>query len=444
MGAVKTLEPAQWEGAQWLAGMTRALLADGPRVGKTPQSIVACDLVDAGSVLVVCPGIARDHWAREFGAWSLFGRPVAVVMDASDPIEPHGVTILSMDGSRNEGLHARAMAHRWDVLIIDEAQYLKEPGSQRTQMVCSAEGFAARADRIWFLTGSPVLNHPAELWVMLVTIGVYLGSYVDFLNRYCDWFMGDYGPVVKAVKNAEALRALLAPVMLRRTFYELHPDAPRPMWEQHALDPSHTDPEDWKAFLEVEGDDQIGGRAKALVRRLMAGEDVDTAAAGRKEGMTRLRWATSFAKVKPVAAWARDRLVSGESDKLVIFAHHSGIVRLLTEQLAEFGAMSIAGSTKMKARQRIIDSFREDPRERVRVVQDQIGRTAIDLSAARDLAFAEMDWVPENNAQASMRIQGLNQKRPPRLHNLFLPGSTDEGLSRVIEKKSRMVAEILS
>jgi len=434
------LDPAQEFGGRWLAGRRRAILGDGMRVGKTPQSIYAADLVGARNVLVVCPAIARDHWAREFDRWSLLGRPVAVVEEASDPIEPSGVTIVSMDGARTAGLFARVMRHRWDLLIVDEPQYLKDPASKRTAMVCSAEGFASRAARIWFLTGTPLLNHPAELWVMLVTVGAFSGTYRDFLDRYCEWFMGDHGPVVKGARNVPELREMLASVMLRRTFYELHPDRPRPTWQTHELDRSLVDPADWQAFLDLENNPPTPA-ARKLVRALMAGDDIDPAVLARDEGVTRLRWATSFAKVRPIAAWARARLE--ETDKLVIFAHHTRIIELLRAELAPLGSLALHGSLRRRARQAAIDAFQRDARDRVIIVQDQMGRTAVDLSAACELAFAELDWVPDNNAQAAMRVQGWNQTRPVALHDLVFPNSVDGILARVVQRKSRMIAEIL-
>ena len=249
-------------GAQWLAGRKRALLGDGPRVGKTPQAIVACDLINARSILVVCPGIARENWGREIEAVSLFGRPVAVVLDKDDPIAPDGWTVVSMDGARNDWLHARIMARQWDVLVVDEQQFLANRGAQRTQQVLSAKGFAARAARIWFLTGTPMLNQPDELYVVLRTIGVFRGSFEEFQDRFCEGYHGEYGFVVTAMKNVDELKAMLARVMLRRTYYEMFPDAPRPTWKAVELDPTLTAPEDIAALADLENHPQSGRQVK--------------------------------------------------------------------------------------------------------------------------------------------------------------------------------------
>ncbi|SFJ68885.1 DEAD/DEAH box helicase [Methylobacterium brachiatum] len=434
------LKPWQETGARWLAARERALLADGMRVGKTPQTIAAADYAGAESILIVCPGIARENWAREFDRFSIMGRPVAVVHGARDRIEPNGVTILSMDGARNGDLYARVMAHRWDVLTVDEAQYLKNPESQRTRQVLSARGFAAQARRIWFLTGTPMLNHPGELWIILRTCGRFAGSYTEFLDRFTVWFMGDFGPVVRALRDVDGLRALLEPVMLRRMWHEVSPDTPSPVWGEVRLDPGAISAEAKATLAAMEADGALGGRLRRLVERIGAGEKVELS----KEagGLTQLRSATAVAKAGPVAAWAAAELGARRIDKLVVFGHHTAMVEQVADRLAPFGAATIHGGTPMKQRQRNIDGFASDPARRVLVCQDQVARTAIDLTAASHLLFGELDWVPDNNAQAAMRVQGPRQTRPVHIHAAYLPGSSDEGLARILARKTKMAAEI--
>lgn len=428
--------PHQEDGARWLAGMPRALLAFQPRVGKTPTTIAALDYLGAPNALIVCPGIARENWRREVEAWSLFGRRTAVVTDARDPIAPDGVTICSMDGSRNGDLFARVMAHRWAVLVVDEAQDAKNPESIRTRQVLGARGFASRADRVWFLTGTPMLNHPGELWVMAATCGVWRESYEAFLSRFCDWFAGDYGPVVKGLRDAEGLRALLAPIMLRRTFRETFPDAPVAEWHDVELDPAEALPEHLAELEAMDADEALGGRLRKLVERMLRGEKVDLSKA--EGGLARLRGVTSIAKAGPVAAWLRGALAA-EFGKVVVACRHT---RLITHLAGALGADALHGAVPMRKRQAILDRFRNDPAARVLVLQDQIGRTAIDLSVADRLVLAEMDFVPDNNAQMAMRIQGLRQTGRPRIYAPALPGSSDQAVAKIVARKSALAAEL--
>ena len=438
------LKPHQEFGARWLAARPRALLADAPRVGKTATAIAASDYICAVSVLVVCPGIARENWAREYEKWQLLDRPIRFVMDKDDPIEPNGVTIVSMDGARSGTLHARIMEHTWDLMLVDEAQFLKEPSSKRTQQTLSKRGFAQKAARVWFLTGSPVLNHPGEAWVMLRTIGVWTGDYTSFLNRFARWFQGDYGPVVKGSKNVEELKRLMAPVMLRRTLKDVYPMMPDPTWIEVEVNPDDAWQDELENVLKMEANPKFGGHVKRLLEAVKRGEDVDFANAKPKTNLMLLRRATALAKVKAVSRWLKPKIDSGEIDKIVVFGHHGRMIEIIQEDFAYVGAKAIYGGTQEKRRQQAIDLFNTRANRRVLVVQDQIGRTAIDLSAmCNKLLFAELDWVPENNFQASMRIQGPKQTRPVTIWVAGMPRTTDALVTQALLRKTKMVSEIL-
>lgn len=441
--------PFQEEGARWLAGKTRALLGDSMRVGKTIQSVIAADLIGAQNVLVVCPGLARDVWRQHFEAASFFGRPISVVMEGGDPIEPNGVTILSMDGSRNAALHAAVMRHSWDVLIIDEGHFLKGKDSQRTNQVLSRHGFAAVAKRIWFLSGTPMLNGPQDMWVMLRTIGVTKLDYEEFLNRFCVWFPGEYGPVVKGAKNTEELRALLHPVMLRRTWKEVRHQVmakppPDPEWHDVYLDPLPQDVNhEWYVRLrDLEKAEKVRRGVTKLIEQIERGEEPKIK--NLAPATSSHRKAVSLAKSKPMATWLLHKLATEEFEKVVIFAHHRWTIDLLREYLRPYGAKTIYGGTKPKDQIQAIEYFRDRWARRVLICQDNMARQAIDLSAANHLVFAELDWVADNNAQAAMRIQGPRQTRPCHIWNMILNNSLDADVIRVCTRKTQMALEILA
>lgn len=446
------LYPYQEEGARFLASLRRGMLMDGMRVGKTPQAIAAADLVGARNVLVVCPGLAREVWARAFQKFSLLDRPVATVMQADDAIEPNGVTILSMDGARNGNLHARVMPVDWDVVILDECHFLKDPNSQRTRQVLSRVGFAAKAKRIWFLSGTPMLNSPSDLWVALRTIGVFKGDFEAFLNKFCVWFPGDYGPVVKDAKNTDELKRIMAPVTLRRTWSEVKGQVmtnplPDPKWHNVDLeyDGSAEDDSLIAEIKTLEDSERVMQTLNSWLEQIEAGADVDKLMTKVREraNIMALRRAIAIVKSGIVARWLIDRLATDEIDKAVVFCHHSKMVEMMRAYLDEYGAKSLYGGTPMEKRQKYIDGFNEKAHRRVLVCQDNIARQAIDLSASCHLVFGEMDFVAENNAQAAMRIQGPLQKRQPHIWVTHLKQSTDDVITKICLRKTKMAAQIL-
>ncbi|MEI7652610.1 MAG: SNF2-related protein, partial [Verrucomicrobiota bacterium] len=111
--------------------MPQALLADEMGLGKSCQTILAADMIGARDILVVCPASVRVNWEREFERFSPMYRPCTVLMSGKDKLPAGGVVICSYDmlQSFNHLLKAR----QWDVLVLDEAHYLKERSAQRTR-----------------------------------------------------------------------------------------------------------------------------------------------------------------------------------------------------------------------------------------------------------------------------------------------------------------------
>ena len=435
--------PYQIEGAEFLAARKRGGLLDGCRVGKTIQAVIACDLVGAKSVLVVCPGLARTGWGTTFEAASLMGLPRATVWNVKDPIEPNGVTILSMDNTRNLPIHGRIMQHQWDVLIVDEQHFLKTPTAKRTQMILSRTGFAANAKRIWFLSATPMPKDPSDLYTMLVTVGAFKGTHEDFLNQFCTWYMGDHGPVVTGAKNVDELQALMEPYFMRRVWEDVKHQArenpvPPAIWEEIDIVPKPGDfaEEDMLniGFLENEK------KVRKIIDEFLSG---DVRALPKSSEASRVRMAHAMVKAKPLATYISEKLVKWEWAKVVIFFHHFQPSELLMHYLSMFKPRRINGKTPDAKRDQHVREFNNKDKCRVLLVQDNIARQAIDLSSADRLVFFEMDWLDDNNHQAAMRIQGPRQNRQPYIYVSRLIGSMDEVIARAAARRARMSAEIL-
>ena len=145
------LFPYQAIGATFLAARNRALLCDEMGLGKTPQAIAACDKVGAKRVLVVCPAVVTENWRREFLRWQTLPRDVTIVM-GNDLFFPDGVHIVSYDRARARPTLNALSVRAWDVLIVDEAHFVKTPEAARSLAVRTLADGAVRA---WGADGHP-------------------------------------------------------------------------------------------------------------------------------------------------------------------------------------------------------------------------------------------------------------------------------------------------
>src|SRR5690606_17502309 len=121
-------------------------------------------------------------------------------------------------------LHEELQKMHWDVLVLDEAHKIKNRMAQQTKAVNKI-----KADRIFLLTGTPMLNRPDELWSLLHRLYPdKFRSYWRFVERYCTITDNGWGKEIGmgTPEQQEELKRLLAPIMLRRTKKEVLTELP--------------------------------------------------------------------------------------------------------------------------------------------------------------------------------------------------------------------------
>jgi SWI/SNF-related matrix-associated actin-dependent regulator 1 of chromatin subfamily A len=217
------LMPFQVEGAKLLALSPRAMLVWDPGVGKTPTSVRACLLASAARILVFCPPIGTAVWRRHFEDWSDIQD--IRVMNSFSALKPYGfaagggVRIIPYSRARlNVGVINATLEESWDVVIIDEAHYLKNSSAQRTKAIYGPKidlkgSPLENAKHIWCLTGTPLLNHPAEFWThlhalapdMIILQGFGVMTESVFTDRFCVTQQTPHGVRIMGGRNTHEL-----------------------------------------------------------------------------------------------------------------------------------------------------------------------------------------------------------------------------------------------
>jgi SNF2 family DNA or RNA helicase len=446
------LFPFQEVGAQWLVSKTHAFLADEMRVGKTPQAIRACDLVGAERILVLCPAIARMNWQREFVKFSWTGRRSTVLLSSSMKCQPliQPCLITSYDLAIRPPIRQWIQQQSWDVVILDEAHYLKNSDTKRTQL----------ADRLksrhgWRLSGTPAPNHSGELYPFLRTAGVWSGTYDAFADQFCvtETFnvKTKYGwiPKTKIVgsKNIPQLKALIAPFFLRRRLKDVAKDLPPMLFSDVVVEATEPDIHVWFPNVTLKIDTKaevMAGIAKeeqALQSILdltgKGGDGSDALAALQNAKTTTSRRWTVLKKIPAICEIITEELLSNAYAKIVIFAWHRDAIKYLHLKLKQFNPQVVYGGTPALQRDRCVHKFKTYGQVRVFIGNIQAAGVAIDLSCAQEVAFVEASWVPGENAQAAMRVHHLKQTAPVRVRFFSLAGSVDERIQDILRRKTR-------
>lgn len=436
------LEQYQIEGAAFLAANYRASIFDEPGLGKTAQAIRARELVKADRTIVICPAGVRQVWPYQIRLW---GRDNARVVKADSVFDlgawQHGkVDVLVMSYEQAVNWSADIASDFFDALIIDESHYLKNPEAKRTKAIVGDKGdgiggIAGFASRVWCLTGTPIKNDPADLWVPLRLSGQTKLDFTAFQKRFFKQRVGTFSVANSVRKEAlPELQAMLRDMSLMRTFDDVGSSLP----------PIRLD------VLPVDGDSrsvteylkQYPGLSERIIQSI---ETEGRLAFDDGTHIATLRALIAEAKAPGYARLITEELKSGTIDKLVIMAHHRRAIQLVTEHLNQHGirAEMIVGGTSERQREQTVRSFQDDPKG-VRVIVGNItaAGTGLTMTAACRLDMLESSWTPADNVQAVRRIRRKGQTRPTLARFVMLNNSFDDSVAKIVTRKANTIVSI--
>jgi len=431
------LFPHQIEGVAFLLGRRRAILADDMGLGKTRQAIVSLrHAAPGGPYLVVCPASVKRNWAREIQQ-AIPGASVRVVEGSAAPVADSEWTIVNYDIlSKHVGALGRVP---WAGLVFDEAHYLKNHTSARSklarQLAAHAETNATREPAVYLLTGTPLTNRPRDLFVLLQLVGHSLGrSFLSFAKRYCAAEKTEYGWKTDGASNLEELTVQLHGVMLRRS-----------------KDQVLTLPPKLRTWLPVDVPAGTGATEIRGVVDLLLGRSGPRAEAGSVQDdgrartqllalLTKARQKLAVAKVGATADFVSGAIDQGE--KVIVFSCFDEPLQTLAKDLGET-AVLLTGRTPTNKRQALVDRFQEDDTVRVFLANIIAGGIGLNLTAASQVVFNDLDWVPANHWQAEDRAYRIGQTRTVNVTYLVGSGTVDDFVQAVLDTKGALVSAVV-
>jgi SNF2 family DNA or RNA helicase len=432
----------QKEAAQFLADRDAALLADDPRVGKTGSALLACQNINANTVLIVTTASARPNWAQECKNWKL-PLKTKVFYSQNDLLVDETVAIVSWANVCNEKILNQLQTRRWDVMILDESHYAKSIDAKRTTVVYKT--LVPFCKRVWALSGTPITHSPADLYPMLSAIAKDrlagnklknlpdISTYPKFLEEHCvikqKYFGGRNVMSIVGGKNLTTLKERLAGFMLRRTQQDV--GITKPIYSSFLLHPSKAELTAIKNELS-----DLNPKMLAIIAAFTLGEEKP-----HKENLARIRRVVGILKAKLTASVVEEELEDGLPN-IVLMAWHQDVIKLLAEKLHKYGVSVVTGETPTLQRQNRIHLFNVG-RNRVFIGQISAAGEAIDLSVSSDLMFVELSFSPKDMYQAALRITNHNQKKQPYIRVCALEGSIDFVISKIVTRKVECIKEVM-
>jgi SWI/SNF-related matrix-associated actin-dependent regulator 1 of chromatin subfamily A len=429
------LFPHQIEGVAFLLGRRRAILADDMGLGKTRQAIVALrHAAPAGPYLVVCPASVKRNWAREIATADPGAATYVVEKGASEPGAAHWV-VVNYDVL---GKHIDALGERdWAGLVFDEAHYLKNHTSQRSklarQLADRARWHTGPEPVVYLLTGTPLTSRPRDLFVLLQLVGHPLGrSFLAFAKRYCAAERHEFGWDTGGASNIEELTVQLHGVMLRRSKDQVLALPPKLRTWLPIEVPKGTGVRDMRKVVDLlVSDDRLAPGSVIDERRLR----------GRLlHAITRARQTLAAAKVKATIDFVSGAIDQGE--KVIVFSCFEDPLERIAEHFRGSSVL-LTGATAAEKRQSMVDHFQQDERIRVFVANIIAGGIGSNLTAATQVVFNDLDWVPANHWQAEDRAYRIGQTRTVNVTYMVAANTIDDFVQSVLERKGALVSAVV-
>jgi len=438
-----TLRDYQVEGHAWLSRIAAwgggAVLADDMGLGKTVQAIaVLLDRAKLGPALVLAPTSVCFNWVDELARFAPSLRPVVYGADAD-----RAATLASL-GKKDVLICSYGLLVRdgeklagttFSTLVIDEAQAVKNPGTQRAK---AARGLQAEL-RV-ALSGTPLENHLGELWSLFsVVFPGLLGSWDQFRDRFAMPIERGHGP-----EPREALARVIKPFLLRRTKAEVARELPpRTEVPVHiALSAEERELyEDARLAAVAELADMKGVRDEQRRFHVLA-------------ALTRLRLLSSHPKLydkdSAVGSSKLRRLVElleelrAEGHRALVFSQFTSHLSLVREELERSGftLQYLDGATPAKQRKTIIDAFQAGDGDAF-LISLKAGGTGLNLTAASYVIHLDPWWNPAVEDQATDRAHRIGQDKPVTVYRLIARGTIEEKILAMHADKRALVSSVL-
>jgi len=445
------LRPYQREGLAWMRRLASrgagGILADDMGLGKTLQALALIYSV-GGTSLVVCPSSLVFNWIEEAAKFVPDLKAVAVEgPDRASVLEEHGDADLFVTSyallRRDEAVW---LERDFDVVVLDEAQHIKNPEAQVSRVAHRLRGTHRFA-----LTGTPIENSVRDLWsIAAFALPGYLGPRRDFAERFeKPLSSGEAAPAVR-----ERLARRLRPVVLRRLKREVAAELPERI-EQTVyceLGPRQREVYDRLlregrgAALQADGGRRRIVALTALLRlrqaccdlRLLgldppprtgpAGDD----GAPDQEALSG-KLAAFFELVEEAVAGGH---------RMLVFSQFVGMLQLLVPELLERGLRYsyLDGSTRDRGD--VVRRFQEGETP-LFLISLKAGGTGLNLTAADTVIHLDPWWNPAVEAQATDRAHRIGQERVVTSYKLIARGTVEEKILALQHRKREVADDLL-
>lgn len=422
-----TLYPYQEDGYRWMDFMLKenfgCILGDEMGLGKTLQiiTLITKHLAPGKRFLIVAPVTLLENWRREFEKFAPF---VKVLVHHGSKrtgfyknLLPYDVVVISYGSAITDSAMLNML--RWNLVVLDEAQNIKNPGASRTKAVKNLNRDVGIA-----VTGTPFENHITDLWSLMdFSAPGVLGSLAEFTQHFDDDF-----------ESAFKIEPILSPLMVRRRVADVARDLPERVDIPEVLlmgtQESLMYEEERARIIE-----ELAGKAASLatLQKLrmfcthpsLIQEELFCSDPGK--------YSAKYTRLCEILT----EIVENK-EKVILFTSYTGMFDILLSDIPSrfnIPVFSINGETPVEDRQPTVDRFSACPDSALLVLNPRAAGTGLNITAANYVIHYNLEWNPALEDQASARAYRRGQTKTVFVYRLYYANTVEQIVNERIELK---------
>ena len=452
-GLKKELFPFQKKGVSFIEAKNgNCILGDEMGLGKTIQALAWVHLhPELKPVIVVCPAHLKLNWAQEIEE-TLPGKQNVQILYGTDfnqllygEIIILNYEILANSYEKYEDTLGKKRYREiklsgWvdylikinpQILIIDEAHYVKSPKAFRTK---SVKKLARKSQHRMGLTGTPITNKPIEGYYITQAIDKNIfPDFWHFVHHFCDAKHNGFGWDYSGSSNKHELYEKLQSVMIRRKKKNVLPELPDKVYSYVPMELSNRKEynEAKRNFFEyiIQTKGPEGLRSAQGARHLVEIEILKQLCVKGKMDSA-IQWIHNFVEN------------NADAGKLIIFTTHTAVVNILMKEFKNI-AVKVDGSVKAIQKKEAEIFFQNNDKIRILVGNIQAAGTGLNLTAASAVAFLELPWTPGELVQAEDRAHRIGQKDSVNIYFLLADRTIEGKIVKLLDEKKKVIEAVL-
>jgi len=418
----------QKEAVQKLVENKKFILADDMGLGKTTSTIIAALEAGAKKVLIICPATLKINWKREIENYT--DRSVYIVEGKNFSTE-HDFVIINYDIIKNfhdpkKKDESQILTSNFDLVIVDEAHYIKNAQAQRTKLI---NDIVKKVDRLWLLTGTPMTSRPIDYYNLLSLIDSPVAkNWMAYVIRYCQGYQFKVGPRkvwnVMGASNLEELRDRTAGLTLRRL-------------KEDVLDlPDKIITPVYLRLKSKEYEDVMGEYYNWYEKNPEESKSLTV----QFTKLTKVRQIIADEKITQTIELAENIIEQGK--KVIIFCNFTDSLNKICEHFGK-AAVKVDGSMSKPERQNSVDGFQENEKIKVFVGNIKAAGVGLTLTAAEAVIMNDLSFLPSDHAQAEDRAYRYGQKNNVLVYYPIFENTIEGVIYDILANKKQVISTVL-